>query len=196
VDGVKEQARKLLADFRGSVAKLSDANARLANSAFNLSDADRAVSRMPSGKEKSFALSRVLVLKKTLAAHGQRASVLNKAASGLWATLRAILKPIGMDPGALRGVGQVQIVLPVVAITALIFATSKLYNAVVNDTKRADLEAAKLKLLAEGKITAGELADVFDKPKSGLFADFGKIAAGAALLLLLPSLIQLTRRNA
>ena len=70
-------------------------------------------------------------------------------------------------------------------------AAKKLYDAVVNDTRRIDVEASKLKLLADGKITAGELADAFEKPKGGgLFDDLGKALTAVAVVMILPTVLQ------
>lgn len=199
MDGVREEAQKLLADFRAAIGRLTDAKGRLQESAFVISDADKAISKMAPGTGKAFAQARLETLRGKLTSHAQRVAVLNKAASALWSTLKKVLHPFGLELEPLQGspgVG-IAIVLPIVAVAALLIAASKLYSAVVTDTKQANFEAAKLQLLAEGKITPGELAEAFKKPPArGIFDDVGKMIAAAAVVVLLPTIISATRGRA
>lgn len=184
MDGIKEQGAKLLADLRDSINKLVDADARLARTAFALTDATRAVQKMPAGRDKTFALERIAAQRAKLTPHVRRVAALKKTAGALL----ALLKPFG--------IGVVQVVLPIVAVAALLVAASLLYKTVVNDTRQATLEADKLRLLSEGKVTARELADAFDKPAGeDWLGDIKKVLIVGAIVLLAPTIIAAVQRR-
>ena len=74
--GVRDEVKKLLADFRTAIANLDRAKQRLQRSAFMLNDAQKAVAKMHAGTSKTFAEQRVAAWRKKLAGHGQRLDLL------------------------------------------------------------------------------------------------------------------------
>lgn len=194
LSGVREEAAKFVTKIRTALDSLNLGTGKLDETQAKIDALVPLVNALPDEAERNSAGSQIdSWIAKLTELRGK--IVTSKTDLGrLWEELKKVLGLSGN--GALSGetLGIVWYIL-VGLVGAALVGAAQLWNSVVNETRRINLEADALKAVVEGKLPPEVLRDL-KKEGRGFLDWLPKLAIAAVVLFALPGLVKMRRRGA
>jgi len=193
MEGIRDTLRDAFEKLKRVVRVITRARARVEDQRRQLEIWSEVIQAMPDSGAKSKAFRLWSFAAARMETRSRDVGKLEKKRDQFFSVLQKVRRALGLSRLG------VAIVIPLVAIAAVLLAASKLLDVLVSDQKRLDIERQEIELIASGKVTPAQI-EKLRKARAGSGGGFltkaiKPLIAIAAVALLAPTILGAVRNR-